>query len=124
MEDFKNKYNIEQRKKIFNELSNNSLLYHIPIIIQKFKKSKLPHLNKWKYLIEKNINIKEFFKVFNLKLNKKPTETIIFFIDNQKIIFNTLIIINYNHNLKFLYDKYKNIDGFLYIYYCEYNAFG
>ena len=109
MSEFKKKYSLDFRineyQKLYNEYKNR-----IPIICEN-----LP-LKKNKFLIQNYFTFGQFLFIIRDKIKCKAEKTIFLFINN--------IIPSINEQMIILYNKYKDEDGFLYIYYSEENAFG
>lgn len=88
----------------------------IPVIIQKDKKLKTPDIDKNKYLVPNELKINQLlFTIRNrIKLDK-----------NQAIfLFNENIVLKSSDSISYIYDQYKDEDGFLYINYSLENTFG
>uniref|UniRef100_A0A6C0EJS8 Autophagy-related protein n=1 Tax=viral metagenome TaxID=1070528 RepID=A0A6C0EJS8_9ZZZZ len=83
----------------------------VPIIISKHIVSKLPHINKSKYLISEDLSTKQLLFIIKKQIKVK-SETELSIYVNGLIPSASLSILE-------LYDKYKNNDGFLYITYRE-----
>ena len=107
---------VEQRIK---ECTDIMLKYpdRICIYVEKRLNCKtLPDLEKNKYLVPRTITAAQFIFVIRSKLNIKK-DTALFFYINNNIISGTMTVDEF-------YDKYKNLDGFLYIEYTAESCFG
>ena len=86
----------------------------------------------FRYLVSEEIKLFTFFQSIRKKLQIDEIESIFFFIGGTKldklgmIYFFLCIIIKYpiEMGLKFVYEKHKDEDGFLYIEYSNYPTFG
>ena len=114
-EDFQ-KIDIEKRKA---ESQRIKLKYpdRIPLILFKDKKSNLPQINRYKYLIPGDLSLAQFIQVIRKKIKLTPEKAIFIFTED-----NTLVKIS--DLIYTLYTRYKNEDGFLYLIYYEENTFG
>jgi GABA(A) receptor-associated protein len=115
IEDFQ-KIDIEKRKA---ESQRIKLKYpnRIPLILFKDKKSNLPQINRYKYLIPGDLTLAQFIQVIRKKIKLTPEKAIFIFTED-----NTLVKIS--DLIYTLYTRYKNEDGFLYLIYYEENTFG
>ena len=101
----------EQLDKILSSNSNR-----VPILVIQAKNSRLPNLEKNKFLVDSTILVSEFKYMLQRKLNLKFTEALFLFI-NFELVNNMLTISE-------LYNKNKQNDNVLYLTYCEENVFG
>jgi len=111
--DFKNKISLEDRKlqstRIMEKYPNR-----LPIICNVSKN--LPELDKHKYLIPRDLESINFFFVIRKRLKLKEGVAMYFFVNGKALIANSY--------MSEVYNKYKDEDGFLYIYICAENTFG
>jgi len=114
---FKKKYSLIQRK---NESRNIMLKYPArrPLICEKSPNSNdtIPLIDKTKYLVPSDLTFGQMIFVIRKRLKLDPQVAIFLFIDNQ-LPPSSLLIGD-------VYEKYKDIDGFLYITYSGENTFG
>jgi GABA(A) receptor-associated protein len=116
---------ITNDRKIFNKnmtLSNMLLNKHpdrIPVIIEKNKNDKGPVIDKTKYLVLADMTVAQFLYVIKSKISITENSTIYFFSkkDNKTLLSGAL-------TFNYLYNNYKDDDGFLYLEYCYENVFG
>lgn len=112
---FKQKYTLEKRliesKKILEKYNNR-----IPIIILQDKKSNLPKIEKIKYLVPDDITLAQFIFIIRKRISLSPEEAIFIFVNN------TLPPSSYL--MSFIYNEYKDDDGFLYLSITSENTFG
>jgi GABA(A) receptor-associated protein len=115
--DFSEKYRFEERR---SESSRILSKYpdRVPVICQRSRDaSKIcPIIDKQKYLIPTDLTLGQFIWVIRKRLSI-PHETALFMFTNG-------IILPVSKLIKKVYDEYKNVDGFLYMYYNLENTFG
>ena len=78
--------------------------------------SKLPDINRHKFLIPKDFTLHALQHTIRLYLKVTPEQAIFLFINNNMPI--------YTESLEQLYEKYCNKDGLLYVTYSTENTFG
>ena len=112
---FKSKNNFEKR---CNESTNILKKYpdRIPIIVEKYKNSKINDIDKCKYLVPKDMTIGQFIYVIRKRIKLNPEQALFITINNQLPASGKLI----SH----LYQECKDEDGFLYVIYTNENTFG
>ena len=88
----------------------------IPIIVNKHKYCSLPEIDKTKYLVDKDMNIREFLYVIRKRINLEQHESLFLTINNRLCSSNDIISKIYKEN--------KSEDGFLHIIYSTENVFG
>jgi len=89
----------------------------IPIICEKNIYSKnAPDIDKKKYLVPKDLTVGQFMHVIRKRINMDASQALFIFI-NGNIPTNSELLAT-------CYDKYRNLDGFLYIIYDVENIFG
>ena len=89
----------------------------IAIICEKVPTSKVPDIDKSKYLINEEFTLTQFISTIRKRLNLEK-EQALFFLVNGKITLNGNMTINE------VYKKYKDKDGFLYIAYAAEEIWG
>ena len=115
---FKETYTFEERK---THSSDIRVKYpeRLPIVMQRSMNDKiLGDMDKIKYLVPGEITITEFMAILRKRLNINQTTSIYLYNPDNKIILSG------TNSIEYLYNKYKNDDGFLYIEYCGENVFG
>lgn len=109
----KNKMTLEERKErsqsIMDKYENR-----IPVICQ--TSSDLPKLERKKYLVPDDLSLVNFNYVVRKRI-KVSAETSIYFFIGNKLLPSSLTMYQ-------IYNKYKDEDGFLYIYIAAENTFG
>jgi GABA(A) receptor-associated protein len=112
---FKKTFTYEQRQtESLRILSKHP--ERIPIICCKSLNSNVPILDKHKYLVPRDLTLGQFIYIIRTRLK----------LDKEKglyLFFNGIIPAN-NELITNIYDKYKDSDGFLYVYYTSENTFG
>jgi GABA(A) receptor-associated protein len=89
----------------------------IPIICEKNIYSKnAPDIDKKKYLVPQDLTVGQFMHVIRKRINMDASQALFIFI-NGNIPTNSELLAT-------CYDKYRNLDGFLYIIYDVENIFG
>ena len=107
---------LNKRKEIFNNLIKN-YPKKIPIICERNIGSRLSAIKKTKYLIPDYYNFSQFTSIIRNNLNLNESETIFLLINGKISITGDTFI----HEI---YNKYKDLDGFLYINYESEMMFG
>ena len=109
----KNKMTLEERKErsqsIMDKYQNR-----IPVICQ--TSNDLPVLERKKYLVPDDLSLVNFNYVVRKRI-KVSAETSIYFFIGNKLLPSSLSMYQ-------IYNKYKDEDGFLYIYIAAENTFG
>ena len=109
----KNEYN-----KRLIESTNIKQKYNdrIPIIVERYKDSTLPRIDKCKYLVPKDMNLGQFVYIIRKRIK----------LDSNQALFVTVngVLGGSSSLISDLYDKHKDDDGFLYIVYTSENTFG
>jgi GABA(A) receptor-associated protein len=115
-----NTISFEDRKK----RSNSLLLKYkdkFPVILEKSSRDKyLPNIDKSKLLVSQEMTIATVLQLLkkNLQINEN-TAIYIMIADKDK-----QVMLSGSQSISYLYDNYKNEDGFLYLEYCTENVFG
>ena len=121
---FKKKYNFSERlkesKKILLKYPN-----HVPVIIQQSKNSKIPIIDKHKFIVPNEVTVGQFMYIIRKRIRLSPSKAMYIFVehdisrDKKEYIIptNTEIIGN-------LYNKYKAECLFLYVVINGENTFG
>ena len=115
-----NTISFEDRKK----RSNSLLLKYkdkFPVILEKSSRDKyLPNIDKSKLLVSQEMTVATVLQLLkkNLQINEN-TAIYIMIADKDK-----QVMLSGSQSISYLYDNYKNEDGFLYLEYCTENVFG
>ncbi len=92
----------------------------VPVILEKSKTEKLlPQMEKFKYIIPRTNTIAHVLKILRDKLNINETVSI-YIVCGTKNKF----LLSGSQSIDYIYNTYKNEDGFLYLEYCSENVFG
>ena len=105
---FKTKYSEEERTKDYEDLQRKHPNKY-PIIFEKMPNSNLENLSKEKYLIDPELSFRQVNYFVKGKLSLEDEHK------NIRFYINGKIPIKSNENVKDIYDKYKQNDGFLYL---------
>lgn len=100
---------LEQSKSIIEKYPNR-----IPVICD--VSNRLPRLDKHKYLIPEDLHSETFMSIIRRRIKLKPEHAMYFFVGDK--------ILQANNYMSEIYNKYKDDDGFLYIYVCSESTFG
>lgn len=112
---FKSKNNLEKR---CNESTNILKKYpdRIPIIVEKYKNSKINDIDKCKYLVPKDMTIGQFLFVIRKRINLDPKNALFITVNNG--------LVTGSRNIGIIYEDHCDEDGFLYVVYTTENTFG
>ncbi len=88
----------------------------IPVYVSKRKHSKYEDIDKHKYLVPKDITISQFLYIIRKRLKLESHQAIFVFIDNTLPPSSELI--------SSIYDRAKDLDGFLYVEFSHESVFG
>ena len=88
----------------------------LPIIVNKHKNCTLPDIDKQKYLVDKDMNMREFLYVIRNRIQLDKSESIFLTINNKLCSSNDII--------SKIYENEKHENGFLYFVYTNENTFG
>lgn len=114
---FKHEFRFEDRsteaKRVLEKYPDR-----IPIICERSTKasSDCPIIDKRKYLVPRDLTIGQFLYVIRKRLRLLPEKGLFLFVNGT--IPPTTSLINE------VYDKHKDLDGYLYISYAQENVFG
>tara|TARA_A100001015_G_scaffold284501_1_gene351042 strand:- start:3213 stop:3569 length:357 start_codon:yes stop_codon:yes gene_type:complete len=90
----------------------------VPIFVLKSKNDKvLPKINMNKFVVPAEITVAELMNVVRKRIDIGAEISMFFFIDEKLLVCGT-------DNVGELYEKHKNEDDLLLIYYCGENTFG
>eukprot|EP00331_Platyophrya_macrostoma_P022599 CAMPEP_0176454646 /NCGR_PEP_ID=MMETSP0127-20121128/30096_1 /TAXON_ID=938130 /ORGANISM="Platyophrya macrostoma, Strain WH" /LENGTH=120 /DNA_ID=CAMNT_0017844013 /DNA_START=30 /DNA_END=392 /DNA_ORIENTATION=+ len=113
---FKDKYTFEERLKEARKKKEEHPTL-IPVIVERHARSKLPEIEKSKFLASKEMKLQEFQASIKKKLKLDKSEALFFFIAGKKID-------RPDTPMQDVYNNSKDKDEFLYITYSELEAFG
>lgn len=112
---FKEKNSFEKRRTEAKHIMNKYKT-RIPIVIEKYKDSKMNMIDKNKYLVPSDLKMNQFIFIVRKRLKLQPHETIFLLVNNQLCPSNMAFFD--------IYEKHADEDGFLYIIYTSENTFG
>ena len=115
MNQYKKTHSFEKRK----EECDRILKKHpdrIPIIVCKSENSKLPDIDKQKYLVPKTMNLGQFIYVIRKRIKLNSNEALFILVNNT--------LKTSCESIENIYEAEKDKDNFLYITYSSENTFG
>lgn len=115
MKTFKEKFTFKERLKKSTEILKK-FPDRIPIIVEQGKNSNLPKLDKFKYLIPKDLTIGQFKYVLRKRIKLQPEKSLFLFINNNIPPISQL--------MSQIYQQHKSKCGFIYITIMDQNTFG
>lgn len=109
--DFSKRY--DQSQSILSKYNDK-----IPIIIEKLKNitSHINEISKTKYLVPDDLTVSQLMCIIRKYLDLPSSDSI--------YLFSNDILLSPSESLYTTYGKYKDTDGFLYIFYTTENTFG
>jgi GABA(A) receptor-associated protein len=113
--DYKKEKSFEERLQESNKVKDK-YTDKIPIIVTKSSQSKLPDIDKNKYLVSNDMVLSQFLYTIRKRVKLNPSEALFFFVGD--------VVPNNSAPLGELYNLHKDKDGFLYIIYNSENTFG
>jgi GABA(A) receptor-associated protein len=90
----------------------------IPVIVERFHTSKIPELDKNKFLVPTDLTIGALTFTIRKRIRLSPVESMFLFIGDKNILAPA------GTDIYTLYIDNKNEDGFLYVTFCENDTFG
>lgn len=104
--------------KRLSESTNIKAKYpdRIPIIVEKYRKSPLPDIDKCKYLVPKDMKLGQFIYIIRKRIKLESNQSL--FVSINGVLGSSA------ETVSELYDTHKDDDGFLYILYTSENTFG
>ncbi len=90
----------------------------LPIIVEKYKNSRLNDIDKTKFLVSKELKMSQFLFIIRKRIKISSSESIFLFIgENGQLCPSATEIGD-------IYENYSDKDGFLYLTYANENTFG
>lgn len=105
-----------EKRKIEAERILEKFPDRLPIIVEIANKSELPELDKYKYLVPKDLTVGQFQYVIRKRLKLSPEKAIYMFFDNN--------IASSSSMIQHIYQEKKSNDNFLYVTISSENTFG
>jgi GABA(A) receptor-associated protein len=104
---------LEEAKRVLDKYPDR-----IPIICERSLKAgrECPAIDKRKYLVPRDLTIGQFLYVVRKRLNLLPEKALFLFINGTIPATSSLV--------SEVYNRHKDVDGYLYIYYGQENTFG
>jgi len=91
----------------------------IPVICEKNRHDLgCPDIDKHKYLVPHNITLGQFMYVIRKRIQLPPSSALFLFVGDDATVLPV------NLEMEYIYHRFKNKDGFLYILYSRENVFG
>jgi GABA(A) receptor-associated protein len=116
MNKFKKQHSLEKRKEESKRIKEK-YDQRIPLIVLKDKNSKLPDIDRFKFLAPHDITLGQFMYVVRKRIKLETQETLYFFVNEN-------VLVNSSQTMNSIYDSHQDEDGFLYLTYCSENVFG
>jgi len=88
----------------------------VPVIVEKSPKAFIEDIDKKKYLVPADLSVGQFIYVIRRRIKLSPEKAIFIFVNG--------ILPPTSALMSFIYEEYKDSDGFLYITYSGENTFG
>ncbi|KAK7858987.1 autophagy-related protein 8i [Quercus suber] len=112
---FKDEFTFEQRceesRDIIAKYPNR-----VPLIVERYSKSRLPEMEKKKFLVPRDMSVGQFIHILSDRLHLAPGKALFVFVKNTLPQTATL--------MDSVYESFKDEDGFLYMCYSTENTFG
>lgn len=89
----------------------------VPVIIEKSDNSDVPDIDETKFISPSDLTIGQFLIILRKKIKIYQMQALFLFVNNETVP-------STKQTLGELYNKYKDVDGFLYITYAAENTFG
>lgn len=114
---FKQEHPLEKRKELSNKIYS-SYPDRTPIIVECDPRTGKPTINKCKFLVPSEITLSKFLVEIRKHIpNVSPNDALYLLNENGSAPRTTEIV-------SLIAERYKDEDGFLYLYCCEENVFG
>ncbi|KAL4603904.1 autophagy-related protein 8i-like [Castanea sativa] len=112
---FKDEFTFEQR---YEESRDIIAKYpnRVPLIVERYSKSRLPAMEKKKFLVPRDMSVGQFIHILSDRLHLAPGKALFVFVKNTLPQTATL--------MDSVYESFKDEDGFLYMCYSTENTFG
>ena len=90
----------------------------VPIIVERYKDEKtLPIIDKVKFLVPSELTLSQFAAIVKSRLSLNSTETFYLFTNSSTVPSLSMTVLDMD-------EKFKDIDGFLYLTYTSQEVFG
>ena len=88
-----------------------------PVIIERVSKANCVELDKRKFLVPETLRVHQLLYIIRKRLNLSHEQALYIYVSNK-------VLPMLSDNVGFVYQQYKDEDGFLYIYYDTERTFG
>lgn len=116
MNKFKKEHSLKKRQEESSRILSK-YDQRVPLIVLKDPKSKLPDIDKYKFLAPHDITLGQFMYVIRKRIKIGDEESLFFFVNDN-------VLVNTSQTMITVYDSHKDEDGFIYLTYCSENVFG
>ena len=115
MSRFKEQFTFEERQMESQKIMAK-YPERVPILVERSKGCQLSEINKNKFLVSKELTMSQFVFMIRKRINLDATQSLFVLVNNQIASGNVL--------MSQVYEKYKDVDGFIYMVYTSENTFG
>ncbi|XP_043708864.1 autophagy-related protein 8i-like isoform X1 [Telopea speciosissima] len=115
MRAFKKEFSFEERSKESRDILSK-YPDRVPVIVEKYSRTDLPHMEKKKYLVPRDMSIGQFIHILSFRLHLTPGKALFVFVKNTLPQTGSL--------MESVYQSFKDEDGFLYMSYSSEKTFG
>ncbi|XP_030551814.1 autophagy-related protein 8i-like [Rhodamnia argentea] len=88
----------------------------VPVIVERYSRSKLPDMEKRKFLVPRDMSVGQFIHILSSRLRVAPGKALFIFVKNTLPQTASL--------MDSVYESFKDEDGFLYMCYSSEKTFG
>ncbi|KAM5558454.1 autophagy-related protein 8i-like [Rosa sericea] len=88
----------------------------VPVIVEKYAKCDLPQMEKRRYLVPRDMSVGQFIYTLSERLHLAPGKALFVFVKDTLPPIASM--------MNFVYESYKDEDGFLYMCYSTEKTFG
>lgn len=113
---FKNQMSLSHRILLSQKLMASHDFKIVPVIVDTLPNSGMPELKNHKFLVPKEANLAYILHKIRDLLDLKQEQSIFLYSNNKVLVMS--------ESMDIIWDKYKDVDGFLYIRCCLENTFG
>ncbi|GKU96117.1 hypothetical protein SLA2020_464700 [Shorea laevis] len=88
----------------------------IPVIIEKYSRTDLPEMEKKKFLVPRDMSVGQFIHILSSRIHLDPGKALFVFVKNT--------LPETGRHMDYIYQSFKDDDGFLYMFYSTEKTFG
>ncbi|KAL3517350.1 hypothetical protein ACH5RR_019939 [Cinchona calisaya] len=88
----------------------------LPVVVERYLKTDLPDVEKKKFLVPRDMSVGQFIHILSGRLHLAPGKALFVFVKNTLPQTSSL--------MQFVYESYKDEDGFVYMCYSSEKTFG